>query len=573
MPIGILILSAVFVVFLIYLLINCQLKKKKLESDFDFKNQEISRLKKENDDFYKTLRELNKFRCCADAEKEAVRIIDKANDDAEYIKRDAELYKNRIWSEAVSKSNTIIEEAQAEAAKIIETANLKAEETQVEATKIIESANSKAEEAQAQIDSALKTSSDIINNARIKAETEAQNITAGAYKISKSVDYYNETLKAIQNTINGYGTEYIKPNESVLDELAGVYSFTEAGQKLAEARLISRRLVRLGLAGSCDYVEKNRHDTAVYFVVDAFNGKVDSILSLIKKNNYGTLERKIQNAYFLVNALGQSFRSARITPEYLEARLNELKWGVAVVVIREKDREEQRAIKERIREEERARKEYEKAIRESQKQEDSIKKAIEKATAQLEKSNLEQRAKYEAQLSELQIQLAEAEARNQRALSMAQQTRSGHVYIISNIGSFGENVYKIGMTRRLEPLDRVRELGDASVPFPFDVHAMIYSEDAPTLETELHKYFAKHQMNKVNPKKEFFKTNLDDIKSYLDGKEIQVQWTLKAEAAQYWESIALEKAFLSNSNLESNWLSQQNEQIEDIENLDEDEIN
>ena len=105
----------------------------------------------------------------------------------------------------------------------------------------------------------------------------------------------------------------------------------------------------------------------------------------------------------------------------------------------------------------------------------------------------------------------EAEEKNQRALSMAQQTKRGNVYVISNIGSFGENVYKVGMTRRLEPMDRVRELGDASVPFPFDVHAIIESDDAPALENTLHKALALMQVNKVNPRKEFFRVSLSDI--------------------------------------------------------------
>ena len=107
--------------------------------------------------------------------------------------------------------------------------------------------------------------------------------------------------------------------------------------------------------------------------------------------------------------------------------------------------------------------------------------------------------------------LVEAHEKNQRAKSMAEQTRAGHVYIISNIGSFGENIYKIGMTRRLEPIDRVKELGDASVPFIFDVHAMIYSEDAPTLEKKLHKVFENKRVNLVNSRKEFFNITLDEV--------------------------------------------------------------
>ena len=123
---------------------------------------------------------------------------------------------------------------------------------------------------------------------------------------------------------------------------------------------------------------------------------------------------------------------------------------------------------------------------------------------------------------------------------MAQQTRSGHVYVISNIGSFGEDVYKIGMTRRLEPLDRVRELGDASVPFAFDVHAMIYSDDAPSLENHLHKVFNEKQVNKVNSRKEFFNVGIKDIKSTVANMNIDAHWTMFADAKEYRESLAIE---------------------------------
>lgn len=150
---------------------------------------------------------------------------------------------------------------------------------------------------------------------------------------------------------------------------------------------------------------------------------------------------------------------------------------------------------------------------------------------------------FEAQLADLESKLQEAEEKGQRALSMAQQTRRGHVYVISNIGSFGENVFKIGMTRRLEPLDRVKELGDASVPFSFDVHAMLYSDDAPTLEKELHRRFDRDSVNKVNPRKEFFRTSLAEIKQTVTQQGIDdVHWTMKSEAAEYRESLAIEKS-------------------------------
>ena len=118
-----------------------------------------------------------------------------------------------------------------------------------------------------------------------------------------------------------------------------------------------------------------------------------------------------------------------------------------------------------------------------------------------------------SKIKELELKLEEAHTKKEKALSMAQQTKRGHVYVISNIGSFGENLYKIGMTRRLEPVDRVKELGDASVPFPFDIHAMIFSENAPDLEKSLHNTFNNRRVNKINTRKEFFMSHLKKLKN------------------------------------------------------------
>ncbi len=140
---------------------------------------------------------------------------------------------------------------------------------------------------------------------------------------------------------------------------------------------------------------------------------------------------------------------------------------------------------------------------------------------------------------------------------MAQQTKCGHVYIISNIGSFGEEVFKIGLTRRLEPTDRVRELGDASVPFPFDIHAMIYSEDAPALESSLHKKFLASQLNKANKRKEFFRVDLKDIKSTVEEMGLKARWTIEAEAREFRETLALEQAMTEDVELRTRWMADQ----------------
>jgi hypothetical protein len=153
-------------------------------------------------------------------------------------------------------------------------------------------------------------------------------------------------------------------------------------------------------------------------------------------------------------------------------------------------------------------------------------------------------------------------------LSMAQQTKRGHVYVISNIGSFGENVYKIGMTRRRDPLDRVRELGDSSVPFDFDVHAMITSDDAPTLEKQLHKHFVLNQVNKVNHRKEFFRATIAEIREELEKLGLQAQWTLVAEATEYRETLAIEKLISSSAEKREAWINRQLLLLEDSEGVE-----
>ena len=139
------------------------------------------------------------------------------------------------------------------------------------------------------------------------------------------------------------------------------------------------------------------------------------------------------------------------------------------------------------------------------------------------------------------------EERNLRDIDYREANkRAGYVYVISNIGSFGENVYKIGMTRRLEPLDRINELGDASVPFNFDVHAMIFSDDAPALEAALHRAFDDRKLNMINTRREFFNVTLDEIKDVVKKNfDKTVEFKAIPEAEQYRETLMLKKQGLA----------------------------
>ena len=192
-----------------------------------------------------------------------------------------------------------------------------------------------------------------------------------------------------------------------------------------------------------------------------------------------------------------------------------------------------------MREEQKAIREFERALAKAKKEEEMYKGALEIARKEMELASDKDREKFEKKIEQLQAQLKEAEENQKRTQSMAEQTRRGYVYIISNIGSFGEDIYKIGLTRRLEPMDRVKELGDASVPFSFDVHAMIFSEDAPTLEKTLHNEFTHFRVNQVNQRKEFFNVNLLEIQKkandLIDG---DLDFKVTALAEEYYESFS-----------------------------------
>lgn len=440
---------------------------------------------------------------------------------------------------ATSKAAESLAAAREEAARLLAEAGAEARQKRSEAEQLVSRASSQAAK--------------VIEDARKRADE----IGGDALRALHDADRLTATAAAMRNVIEGYGDAYMIPSHSLLDELAESYSHTEAGRQLKLVRDYSKLMATQKRAAECDYVEKIRRDTAIRFVVDAFNGKVDSILSRAKIDNFGTLEQEIKDAAALVNHNGAAFRSARILKEYVDARIDELIWTVRMHELREREKEEQRQIREQMREEEKARREYERAMREAAKEEELIRRAMEKAQGQIARATEEQKAQFEVQLAELAEKLRQAEEKNQRALSMAQQTKAGHVYIISNIGSFGEHVYKVGLTRRLEPMDRVRELGDASVPFAFDVHAMIWSENAPELERTLHRKFFEAQVNKVNPRKEFFRVGLADLRASLDEMGLSVSWTMTAAAAEYRESLAIARQIESDPVLRDKWFRQQ----------------
>ncbi|MNZ24539.1 hypothetical protein D3C78_416870 [compost metagenome] len=515
----------------------------RLSADVSLRDGEIAKLKQASQDQLKRMAAMLVLR------KEEVAKFDRERADLLSRLEALAKYQGIVDTEALAKS--LIAEANAIRARAEEeAAGIRREAAQA--------AKGRVESAEWRLKVAGVEASKVVQLARQRAEE----IAGDAYKAMNRAQEFTRTALAMKNIINGYGDDYIVPTYNLLDDLAEEFGFAEAGQKLKAARDTSRSMIKNGLAATCEYVEPERRETAIRFVVDAFNGKVDSILSRSKADNHGKLEQAIWDAFYLVNHNGAAFRDARITDGYLAARLDELKWAATAQVLKDQERDEQRRLREQIREEEKARREYERATKEAAKEEDMLRKAMEKVQQQVAAASDAQRAEFEARLLELQGKLQVAEEKNQRALSMAQQTRSGHVYVISNIGSFGEEVFKIGMTRRLEPADRIRELGDASVPFAFDVHAMIFSDDAPGLEKTLHRHFLRQQVNKVNPRKEFFRIGLEAIRSELEELGIETHWTMLAEAHDYRESQRIEQQILENPSIAEEWTRHQQLEIE-----------
>jgi hypothetical protein len=292
--------------------------------------------------------------------------------------------------------------------------------------------------------------------------------------------------------------------------------------------------------GSLAEGRKQIKDT-LKLILRAFNGESDAAVAKVRYNNIQTMEARIRKSWEALNDL-VDVQKCRIVVEYLDLKLQELHLVYEYEERVQKEKEEQRLIRERMRDEEIARREIEKARLQAEKEEAQYQESLQHAREEAERAVGEKHDKLVAKVAELERRLAEAHANKERALSRAQQTRSGHVYVISNIGSFGEEVFKIGMTRRLDPFERIRELGDASVPFEFDVHAVIFAEDAPALEATLHSEFDGRRINLVNERKEFFGVSIQDIASAVKKCRGDIQITLAAEARDYRKTISMRAA-------------------------------
>jgi hypothetical protein len=275
----------------------------------------------------------------------------------------------------------------------------------------------------------------------------------------------------------------------------------------------------------------------IKLLLRAFNGESDAAIAKVSHSNATSMEGRITRSFEQINRMGE-VNQVRISTEYYELKLQELYLTHEYQLQKEEEKEEQRRIKEQMKEEAKVEREIEKACLDAEREESIKRTALEQARAQLIEQEGRQTDRLAALVNKLETELQEALDRKAKAIARAQLTKSGHVYVLSNIGSFGEGVYKIGMTRRLEPLERVKELGSASVPFLFDVHAMIYSENAPELEARLHRAFSERRVNFVNMRKEFFRVSLPEIQDVVAQNFGTVTFMVDHDAYEYRQSVA-----------------------------------
>ncbi len=276
-------------------------------------------------------------------------------------------------------------------------------------------------------------------------------------------------------------------------------------------------------------------------ILRAFNNECEAIIDKVKYNNVESIRKRIIKSCEDLNKLNSKMQIS-ISPTYLDLKLQEMNLCYEYAMKKQEEKEEQKRIREEQREAQKLQREIEEARKSSIKEQTHYRNALHRIEVQMQSVSGTERAILEERHSEIQHQLSDIEEELKQIDYREANQRAGYVYIISNIGSFGENIYKIGMTRRLDPMDRVDELGDASVPFRFDVHAMIFSDDAPALEAALHRAFDDRKVNMVNTRREFFHVTLEEIEEVVrKNYDKTVEFTKLPNAEQYRESQMIRK--------------------------------
>ena len=319
---------------------------------------------------------------------------------------------------------------------------------------------------------------------------------------------HNMDMRDLQKAFRANNKEI----ESVLEQYLGRYT-TKANKAIYQLMVLALRaelqniLTQLKYEKLDDAIEKVKAMTAKYLVI-AGDGNQNIVSTLTKF--IGQIE------YLFINAV-------KIEYNYY--------------VKKEQARQEQLAIREQMKIEAQERKALEAEKKRVEREESKYQEEIDRIQTQLSTAADAEADALRKRILVLQDQLSQVVIKKEEIANL-QNGKAGNVYVISNLGSFGEDVFKIGMTRRLDPQDRVNELGSASVPFKFDVHCFIFSEDAVGLEAKLHERLIAQRLNKVNLRKEFFKVSLDDLEALVQEIDPTAEFTRTMAAEEYRQSLS-----------------------------------
>lgn len=384
-------------------------------------------------------------------------------------------------------------------------------------------------------------------------EQSQRDAQAKLFDVQQQISRYENTLAEQAREIESRKIEIFKLDDDIDMQLYGIYqpTYVFANSDLYKERLKDVRgkqkiMIKQGDActGNMGWTVNGSKAQGNKMVRDmqklllrAFNVECDDIVDNVKISNFDKSKERIYKSCEQISKLG-NIMSISITSGYVNLKIEEL---CLALDFQQKKQEEKELIKEereRQREEAKAQKEIEEARKKLQKEQSHYKNALLAVEEQLLKNPDD--ANLLAKKKELELNISDTDKAIADVDYREANKRAGYVYIISNIGAFGENIYKIGMTRRLDPMDRVNELGDASVPFNFDVHALIFTDDAPGLESALHNAFEDKKVNKINQRREFFHVTLDEIKKVVrDNFDKTVEWADVPEAEQYRQSLLM----------------------------------
>lgn len=362
----------------------------------------------------------------------------------------------------------------------------------------------------------------------------------------------NSQCQQISDLIAAKQKELIQTNEELLVQEFGLYqpkyAFTQAEEyknTLALLRQRQKDLIKNNLAvtGNTGWTVNGNAAQGKKMVQDmqklllrAFNSECDGIVDKVKYNNFEASLKRISSSRDSISKLGKMM-GIEITPNYYQSKVEELTLALEYQQKKQEEKEAQKEARARMREEAKLQREIEEARRKAEKEQNHYQNALQRLQKQLATASDVDKQAIEEKIQEVESQLTQIDAALKDIDYREANQKAGYVYVISNVGSFGKDVYKIGMTRRLDPTERVDELGDASVPFNFDIHAMIFSENAPALEAALHRAFEDRKVNMVNPRREFFRVTLDEIKEVVrKNYDKTAEFIDVPEAEQYYIS-------------------------------------